>query len=50
MADYTQRDETRECYHCREREHLRPNCPKLQQMAVAVAVVQPAVQHGAQVQ
>jgi len=48
VADCTQRAETRECYHCRERGHLRPNCPKLQRMTVAV--VQPAVQQGAQVQ
>jgi len=45
VADCTQRAETRECYHCRERGHLRPNCPKLQRMVVAV--VQPAVQKGA---
>jgi len=48
VADCTQRAETRECYHYRERGYLRPNCPKLQWMAMAI--VQPAVQQEAQVQ
>jgi len=29
IADCTQRAETRECYHCRERGHLMLHCPKL---------------------
>lgn len=44
VADYTRRVETRECYHCKEKGHLKPNCPKLQRTAVA------AVQQGAQPQ
>ncbi|XP_010430985.1 PREDICTED: uncharacterized protein LOC104715263 [Camelina sativa] len=29
------RADTRVCYHCRETGHIKPRCPKLQQMAVA---------------
>jgi len=46
VVDCTQRPETRECYQYKERGHFRPNCPKLQPMAVAV--VQPALQQGVQ--